>query len=118
MANWQDGLWIAINYMGRWIDWPVAVLGLIGAVIMFVRFIMQRKTDALLVSRAMRGIGLMLIGFSPCNSGLYKPGVDFLVIGCVMGVILYEADWAKVRAWLLALPRTVMHLERKARHAD
>ena len=91
--SWQDLLTALPERMG-WVwfaGW--GVIALTAAAIMFVKLIVNEPFSALLVSRALLGIGLLLIPLSALQPG-WQPWINvFYALGGFGSAVLIATNW-------------------------
>lgn len=91
--SWQDVLTTLPNEMG-WMWFALwGVLALVAAAIMFVHMIKDEPFSALLVSRVLLGIGLLLIPLSALQPG-WQPWINtFFASGALLSSVLISTNW-------------------------
>jgi CHASE2 domain-containing sensor protein len=93
MNTWQEILTAVPDRMG-WLwfaGW--GVLSLVGAAILFVKLIVNEPFSALLVSRALLGIAMLLIPLSALQPG-WQPWINaFLAMGGCLSSVLIATNW-------------------------
>ena len=93
MSSWQDILTALPDRMG-WLWFALwGALALTAAAIMFVHLIKDEPFSALLVSRVLLGIGLLLIPLSALQPG-WQPWINaFLATGGLLSSTLIATNW-------------------------
>lgn len=106
--SWQDILTSVPDRMG-WAWFAVwGALALAAAAIMFVHLIKDEPFSALLVSRVLLGIALLLIPLSALQPG-WQPWINaFLATGGLLSSVLIATNWCNRPDQSLSMGRAVL----------
>lgn len=105
MMTWQEVLTALPTQMG-W-TWFVlwGALALVAAAIMFTKMIVNEPFSALLVSRALLGIGLVMIPLSALQPG-WQPWINaFYAVGGFLSSVLIATGWCNREDHSLTMTR-------------
>lgn len=107
MRTWQDALWAIPNYCGHWWDVVVGVVAIVVAVVLYLKLILNHPFDALLVTRALGGLGLLCAFANIFNSGWLKIALGLMVLGYAGSILLIVTEWCSRADRSLTIPRAL-----------
>jgi hypothetical protein len=114
MSNWQDLLWRLPNHFGYWWEIGVSSIALFTALLLFLKLIMGHAFDAILFARSVVGLGLVMVGMTPLNSGWNRISVAVLVVGLFISTILIVTGWCDREDKSLTIPKALWRTTKKA----
>lgn len=93
MNSWQDLLAIPPDQLGWGWSAVWGVMGLVASMVMFLTMILHHPFSALLVSRVILGLGLLLLGLKMLQPG-WGPYVDACyAVGGLLSSLLIATGW-------------------------
>lgn len=110
MRTWQDALWAIPNYCGHWWDVIIGVVAIVVAVVLYLKLILNHPFNALLVTRALGGLGLLCAFANIFNSGWLKIALGLMVLGYAGSILLIVTEWCSRANQAQTIPRALWGL--------